>query len=479
MASSNVTSALAQIENPSTPQQDRPARYNDLLAQITSNSTSLQAPANLTAFIDSILGESLGMVAVRPLLGSAVEAIKSLRGTEAKIEVGSHAIQLLEPRVVSFEEQDASIREIMADAYTEQEDFIDAAKMLQGIQLESSQRKISDDAKVRTWMRICRLYIEEDDTTSAESYLNRAKNLLYKVEDTELNLTFHLSQARILDARRRFLDASSAYHSVSLTPTLAEEERIHALSAAVTCAVLAPAGPQRSRALAKLYKDERASDVPEFGILEKMFLSRLLSKEEVAKFADGLAPHQLAKTADGSTVLAKAVVEHNLLSASRLYNNIGVKELGLLLDLDAEKAEQYAATMLEQGRLTGRIDQIDGVIFFDGVEGSGERTDAGKTNKVVGQDLRKWDAKVQGIAEEVERVTSMLQAQYPVRGSLPQRNLRLRWKAYNRQGFCTSQHGPLKYMANSQLHSGRFSDHLDFRVVNQYPLGMTTDEITT
>ena len=314
---------------------------------------------------------------------------------------------------MSFEEQDATIREIMADAYQEQEEFIEAAKMLQGIQLESSQRKISDDVKVRTWIRICRLYIEEDDTTTAESYLNRAKNLLYKVEDPELNLTFALSQARILDSRRRFLDASSAYHSVSFTPTLAEEERMHALAAAITCAVLAPAGPQRSRSLAKLYKDERAPQVAEFGILEKMFLDRLLSKEEVDRFAANLMPHQLAKTADASTVLAKAVVEHNLLSASRLYNNIGVKELGGLLDLDAEKAEQYAAQMLEQGRLTGWIDQIDGVIFFDGVEGSGEKSQAGKGNKVVGHDLRKWDAKAQGLSEEVERVASILQAEYP------------------------------------------------------------------
>lgn len=415
MASSNITSALTNIEGSSIPQQDRPPRYNDLLAQIVSGTDASQVSSNLAAFVDSILRESLGIVVARPLLGSAVNAIKSLSSTEAKIDVGIHALQALESRMVSFEEQDAMIREIMADAYTEQEDFIEAAKMLQGIQLESSQRKISDDTKVRTWMRICRLYIEEDDTTSAESYLNRAKNLLYKVEDTELQLQFHLSQARILDARRKFLDASSAYHSVSFTSTLAEEERMQALSAAITCAVLAPAGPLRSRALAKLCKDERASDVSEFGILEKMFLDRLLSKEEVAKFADNLAPHQLAKTADGSTVLAKAVVEHNLLSASRLYNNIGVKELGVLLDLNAEKAEQYAAAMLEQGRLAGRIDQIDGVIFFDGVEGSGEKTDAGRTKKVAGHDLRKWDSKVQGIAEEVERVTSMLQAQYPVR----------------------------------------------------------------
>ena len=414
MESSEISKALANLENPSTSQSDKPSGYNDLLRQITSSSDSPQLPLSLTAFIDSILKDSIGIVAARPLLSSAVEAIGSIKSTESKIEVGTHALQTLESRVVSFEEQDAMLREIMADAYQEQEDFIDAAKMLQGIQLESSQRKISDDAKVRTWMRICRLYIEEDDTTSAESYLNRAKNLLYKVEDAELILTFHLSQARILDARRKFLDASSAYHGVSFNVTLVEEERMHALSAAIKCAVLAPAGPQRSRTLAKLYKDERASQVAEFGILEKMFLDRLLSVEEVDKFADSLAPHQLARTSDGSTVLRKAVIEHNLLSTSRLYNNIGINELGLLLDLDAERSEEYAAGMIEQGRLTGRIDQIDGMLFFDRGGDSGKGISGGQIGNVVSRELRKWDSKVQGIAEEVENVASTLQTLYPV-----------------------------------------------------------------
>ena len=414
MASSNIVEALAKLEQPSTPQHDRPSRYDELLHLIVSKSPPSHIASNLTAWIDSTLGDSLGIVAARPLLSSAVEAIRSILNADVKIEVGTHALRALQPRVVSFEEQDALIREILAVAYQDQEQYIEAARMLQGIQLESSQRKISDDIKVRTWLRICRLYLEEDDTTSAESYLNRAKNLLFKVEDRELNLQFQLSQARILDARRRFLDASAAYHSFSFSLELDEDERIRALSSAITCAVLAPAGPQRSRALAKLYKDERTPQVAEFGILEKIFLDRLLSTIEVARFANKLAPHQLAQTADGSTVLAKAVTEHNLLSASRLYNNIGVKELGVLLGLDAEKAEEYAARMLEQGRLTGRIDQIDGVIFFDGAEGSGEKTSVGHADREVGTDLRKWDLKIQGVAEEVERVASMLQTQRPV-----------------------------------------------------------------
>ena len=415
MASAAVTSALAKLEDTSTSQHDKPSGYNNILNNIVANSDQVTLSADLTAFIDSVLGETLGIVTARPLLNTTIQAISSIPSTDGRIAAGAHALRALEPRVVSFEEQDAMIREILADAYQENDDFLEAAKMLSGIQLESSQRTISDDSKVKTWIRICRLYLEEDDTTSAEAYLNRAKNLLYKVENQELNLQFQLCQARILDARRRFLDASQAYHSFSFSPILEEGERVRALSSAIVCAILAPAGPQRSRTLAKLYKDERAPQMEQFGILEKMFLDRLLSPTEVAKFASKLAPHQLAQTSDGSTVLAKAVIEHNLLSASRLYENIATGELGALLGLDSEKAEEYAAHMLEQGRLTGRIDQIDGVIFFDGREGSGKKSNAGQVNGKVRRDLRTWDFKVQGIAEEVERVASLLHSQYPVR----------------------------------------------------------------
>lgn len=419
MASAAVTSTLAKLEDSSASQHDKASVYNDLISKVVSNNAGDTSAADLTAIIDSVLGETLGIVTARPLLNTTIQAVGSLKSSDDKILAGAHALQALEPRVVSFEEQDAMIREILADAYQENDDFQEAAKMLSGIQLESSQRTVSDDSKVKTWIRICRLYLEEDDTTSAEAYLNRAKNLLYKVQSQELNLQFQLSQARIMDARRRFLDASQAYHNFSFSPILEEGERLRALSSSIICAILAPAGPQRSRTLAKLYKDERAPQMEEFGILEKMFLNRLLSPTEVSKFADKLAPHQLAQTADGSTVLAKAVTEHNLLSASQLYENIAISELGSLLGLAPEKAEEYAARMLEQSRLTGRIDQIDGVIIFDGREGNGEKTNGGQANGTVRRDLRTWDFKVQGIAEEVERVASMIQVQYPVKFPWP------------------------------------------------------------
>ena len=86
-----------------------------------------------------------------------------------------------------------------------------------------------------------------------------------------------------------------------------------ALRYAVTCAILAQAGPHRSRMLATLYKDERCQKLDIYATLEKMYptiyppkrssrltirtryLERVLRKAEVQKFAEGLKEHQMAK----------------------------------------------------------------------------------------------------------------------------------------------------------------------------------------
>lgn len=62
---------------------------------------------------------------------------------------------------------------------------------------------------------------------------------------------------------------------------VAGDELDEALTAAVTCCILAAAGPQRSRVLANLYKDERSARLPVFGFLEKVYLERILRPEEV------------------------------------------------------------------------------------------------------------------------------------------------------------------------------------------------------
>lgn len=407
--SNEVASKLLELEDASAARKG--TLYNELLTSIASSSAPNTLASNLNAYVESLLGDSLNVVTARPLVGQFVAQLQTVPDADVKIEVGTHAIDLLAPKVVSYEEQDTALKYLVADAYESQQEFTLSAKTLEKVTVESSQRAVSANDKAKLYIRIVRCYVEEDDTTSALTYLNRIKQVYHDVTDKETRLFFQLNQAKILDSQRQFLEASAAYYAISHEGIVDEGERLHALSEAIKCAVLAPAGPLRGRTLAKIYKDDRANQVEEYSILEKIFFDRLLSQDEVKTFSGKLQPHQLAKTSDGSTVLDKAVLEHNLLAASRLYSNIGIEPLGLLLGVDGDRAEAYAAQMIEQGRLSGYIDQIGGFIFFEG-EGTGEKKTKQDT-AVVGREMRKWDANVQGLAEEVEKATSLIQNQYP------------------------------------------------------------------
>ncbi|KAI1136890.1 hypothetical protein F5Y05DRAFT_89922 [Hypoxylon sp. FL0543] len=418
MASPEVAEAIAKMQ--SSP--DAAAAFEALLILAPQNHQLLSK--DLRAIIDAVVSApNFSLAAQRAALSRLVSITRALNNADVWVEVAEHALATLSAAAGgsqgsgasaagTFLDQVAEFRELLADGYEANEDHVAAARALAEIPLDSSSRRVTPEDRVRVWVRIVRNYLEVDDTAAAETYLNKLKNVIYQVADPALNLHFRLSQARIQDAKREFLAASQAYHDISLSPAISEDERLHTLSMAARCAILAPAGPLRGRALGKLFKDERSPNLPEFGMLEKMFFDRLLAPEEVQKFAEGLAPHQLALTADGTTVLARAVVEHNLLGVSRLYSNIGFDSLGLILGLSADKAEDTTAKMIEQGRLVGRIDQIDRLIWFEGGEASGEKG-SGRAEVTVGKEMRRWDANVQGLAEEVENVTNALQREFP------------------------------------------------------------------
>ena len=58
-------------------------------------------------------------------------------------------------------------------------------------------------------------------------------------------------------------------------------------------------GQQRSRMLATLFKDERCQQLAAYGILEKMYLDRIIRGNQLQEFATMLMPHQKATTTDG------------------------------------------------------------------------------------------------------------------------------------------------------------------------------------
>lgn len=211
-------------------------------------------------------------------------------------------------------------------------------------------------------------------------------------------------------------------------------------SAAITCAVLAPAGPTRSRILASLFRDERSSSTPHHTILSKMFLDQIIRSAEVSEFASTLQPHQLARLPPTTSIVApedendepepggsplkkgpenvldRAMMEHNLLSASRIYSHITFRGLGLLLSLTPSAAEGMARTMIQQGRLRGRMDQVAALLSFDadakdadGVVAAVAITsgdDEVKEDVASAPETKKYDQQIRGTLQRVEAIAA-------------------------------------------------------------------------
>ncbi|KAH8999137.1 hypothetical protein EDB86DRAFT_2868607 [Lactarius hatsudake] len=421
-------------------QKDKGTAYLSLLSNIFTSQGSSNIAHDLHVLVDHLINQDAGIIAGRQVLTELVKSLTSatIPDRERRKAIVEDILSIIQLRATSYEEQVNLLKFELADILESEEDWSGAARVLRGINLEASQR--TDEEKLRVYIRIVRLLLEEEDSVQAETYYNRATSLIHSTGDRETLLTYKLCQARISDYARKFLEAASRYHELSFVGEIDEDERKYMLSAAVTCAVLAPAGPNRSRILSSLYRDERTAELPTYNILSKMFLDHILRPIEVKEFEKTLKPHQLAKIAlsandrlsstleDGdfvegastrtgpTTVLDRAVMEHNVLASSRIYNNITFGGLGALLDLTPGAAETMARKMIEQGRLKGHIDQVNKLIWF---EARREEDDAqGKAGGLgdVNQDsedtgslfTKRWDKQIRMTAAHVETLVQHL-----------------------------------------------------------------------
>lgn len=389
MQEADLRKALGAI---SGDQKEKVNQLKTLLQQIIgSGSNALHLLVKV--YLEYVLQDSIGLVISKQMINEMIALAQTLSEDKLK-DIFQVALNIIQPRVVSFEEQVTTIRYKLAEICEAQEDWTEAAKILIGIPLESGHRVVSSEEKLNVYLRVVQLYLEEEDSVSAEAYINRASQLIHQTKDKITQIRYKACYCRILDFKRKFLEASPKY--LELSYLVGDEESNQVLSQAIVCAILAPAGPQRSRILATLYKDERSSKLPIYPMLEKMYLDKLLRRDLVESFAKNLRPHQLALVGDNMTVLDRAVIEHNLLSASKLYNNITFHELGSLLAIDPSKAEKFASAMISEGRMQGSIDQLDRLIYFR-----------------QGAPVETWDQRIQLACLQVSTVVDLLVNKHP------------------------------------------------------------------
>jgi len=87
----------------------------------------------------SVVNENVSLVISRQLLTDVTSSLHHL-GEEASKTVSHFLLEKVQPRVISFEEQVASIRQYLAGLYERENSWKEAANVLVGIPLETGQK---------------------------------------------------------------------------------------------------------------------------------------------------------------------------------------------------------------------------------------------------------------------------------------------------------------------------------------------------
>jgi COP9 signalosome complex subunit 4 len=86
-----------------------------------------------------LINESVGLVISRQLFSDLCSLLANLPIEDAK-KIANYALDKIQPRAISFEDQVTSFRQYLSEIYESEGDWRKAANMLCGIPLETSQK---------------------------------------------------------------------------------------------------------------------------------------------------------------------------------------------------------------------------------------------------------------------------------------------------------------------------------------------------
>jgi COP9 signalosome complex subunit 4 len=394
------------------------------LDDVKRNATSMVGSADgegLKKLVRDLLGEngndavaSPGLLFVSELVSREVDLFCGSTGNsslpqEVLQDLPEYIVTTIKanPLRTAYDDSDYVCRYAIFNYNKECNDFKTGAESLCNLNLDSTVKRYTVDEKCNILVTCAEAFMHEEANDSAELMCTKAGRMISDVENNvPLLLRYRVIRAKVDDANRKFVEAARQYHELSNTVVLniPMDEKLQLLGYAVTCAVLGKAGPQRSRILGLLYKDDRLKDLATLpgykshaSVLTKMYTERLLFADELKTFEESLSAHQRATTSEGWTIVEKAVIEHNMLAAKNVYDNITFSQLAAILRLDTHQAERVAAKMITEGRLVASIDQTEELLNF-----------ASDT-----MPLQSWDERIRDVCSLITDVTERITAKSP------------------------------------------------------------------
>lgn len=391
-----------------------PELYFRRISDAIGNVGSLHDLDSIKALVLQLYAPNIPLATARSVFANLLTAVQTL-STQAFTTLASFILHVHHlpnnTRTFAFEAALISLRDRLSHTYEDNGDWEAAAEVLTRIPFETLSN-LADNGVLRYNLRMASLFITANNIEQAEFYLNRTTSHLVSSTDERLALQYRVCHARILELKGRFDDAATRYYALAndakssaLLDPHAMLDAQPALMRAVTCAILAPAGPRRARMLAVLFHDERSRRLDIFPLLESIHMGRLLRREQIERFRSTLLPQHLLQNsesdnaAEADKVLDNAALEHNLLAVSRMYSNIGLAQLADVLDVSLQVAEQTAAKMIYEKRMTASIDQVESIVQF--------------SNTSSASNIERWDGHIANLCSAVDDCVDAIIAKYP------------------------------------------------------------------
>ncbi|PIA14664.1 hypothetical protein COEREDRAFT_82552 [Coemansia reversa NRRL 1564] len=272
----------------------------------------------------------------------------------------NYLVNKVPQRGLAYEEVISNARAKLCNILTDENRLEEAAEVLYATRFENSQRTDLDQYRFSVYLHAMDLFLRAGNWERAEQVHIRASALDKQINDVEARCKYNILMAQLHELKGKYIEAATRYHGAAQFYLNRPNEQRELLQKAIACAVLASAGPQKMRVMANLQREKLASTLPSYEMLKKMVLKRLVTHEELEVFNRNVRDGRKADS------LRTVVCEHNVFVLSSLYSNIRFDNLGNRLGVNSEDAEQICAQMIAEGRMKGRIDQIEAMITFEG-----------------------------------------------------------------------------------------------------------------
>ena len=132
-------------------------KYRSILDSILTHGED-ELVEGLKTFIEAIVNENVSLVISRQLLSEVGATLVQLEDSVSKA-VSHFTLEVVQPRVISFEDQVVAIRQHLADIYEQEQNWSEAGKVLVGIPLETGQKQYTVDFKLETYLKIARYFM--------------------------------------------------------------------------------------------------------------------------------------------------------------------------------------------------------------------------------------------------------------------------------------------------------------------------------